>query len=401
MDRSKERLRRSELAWAIIAFTVGVAALSDKAFSQACGYEQDLLTCLSATGTSWDGATLVGVTRNADRYFAFRWTQETGRQDIEFPGGTFARANGVSADGQVVVGFGNSGNGSPLQAFRWAPLEGIQGLGTLYGRGSWAMDVSANGGVVVGYATNADGTHTRAFRWTLKDGMVDLDTLGGLDALAYGVSSDGSVVVGWSSDSSGMPRVFRWILHDGMQDVGIGGECYDVSADGSVLVGAVSGASAGNSTAFRWSAEQGLELLGTLGGSESVAQGVSADGTTVVGYSYDAENDWPYAMAWTRSGGMIRLLRAQGPEPESNAYATSCDGSVVVGYNMIGGGRQTAFRWVRSTADLDRNGLLDSVDHDLFVSVFEAGDLGADINHDGFVNGDDYDLFAEAFEAGC
>src|SRR5437868_2653577 len=89
----------------------------------------------------------------------------------DLPGGTFnSWANGVSADGSVVVGISESGSGG--EAFRWTSGEGMVGLGYLsflpFGKNSFARGVSADGSVIVGDSSG------QAFRWTSEDGMVGL-----------------------------------------------------------------------------------------------------------------------------------------------------------------------------------------------------------------------------------
>lgn len=83
----------------------------------------------------------------------------------------------------------------------------------------------------------------------------------------------------------------------GLGDVtgsGMGSVAYDVSADGSVIVG-VSRDGAG---AFYWTAEAGMRSLQQMltdagvdltGWSLANATGVSADGSTVVGYGLNPE----------------------------------------------------------------------------------------------------------------
>jgi probable HAF family extracellular repeat protein len=72
-----------------------------------------------------------------------------------------------------------------------------------------------------------------------------------------------------------------------------------------------------------------MQNLGTLGGSESEAFGVSADGSVVVGWAYNAAGQ-TRAFRWTASGGMQDLGTLPGGSL-SVAYGVSADGSVVVG----------------------------------------------------------------------
>ena len=159
----------------------------------------------------------------------------------DLPGGSFSsQANGVSADGSVVVGISKSTSGN--EAFRWTSGGGMVGLsdlsgGTFY---SYAKGASSNGSVVVGTGYSASGWE--AFRWTSGGGMVGLGDLSGgsFSSSANGVSSDGSVVVGRGTSASG-DTAFRWTSGGGM--LGLGdlpfgahdSKAEGVSADGSVV----------------------------------------------------------------------------------------------------------------------------------------------------------------------
>ncbi len=130
---------------------------------------------------------------------AFRWTAAGGMaglgvlaEDNHYfdsnPSKPQSRATGVSADGNVVVGWSagpdaEGNNGSVKQAFRWTQEGGMAGLGALAGGSfSEAYDVNADGTVVVGtsdrpYFVNGvqmNFNQVTAFRWTAEGGMQSI-----------------------------------------------------------------------------------------------------------------------------------------------------------------------------------------------------------------------------------
>lgn len=112
--------------------------------------------------------------------------------------------------------------------------------------------------------------------------------------------------------------------------------------------------------AFRWMQSTGLQYLGTLQptnpNASSVATDLSADGNTVVGYSFFASDplnaplvlDMSHAFVWTDpahgGGGIVDLGTANGPTGYSRALGISADGLTIVGESDFAGGRR-AFRW--------------------------------------------------------
>ena len=82
--------------------------------------------------------------------------------------------------------------------------------------------------------------------------------------------------------------------------------------------------------------------LGCLGDSGSAAYGVSADGSTVVGFSDGPDGREAYR--WTQSGGMQGLGFLPAANNLSRANAVSGDGNTVVGSGYGG-----AFIWTPST----------------------------------------------------
>lgn len=88
---------------------------------------------------------------------------------------------------------------------------------------------------------------------------------------------------------------------------------------------------------------QELIGLGRIGlGTYSAATAVSADGTTVVGYSETSEAA-RHAFRWTEAGGLEDLEDLPGGSDDSAATGVSGDGSVIVGAGSAAGAK--AFRW--------------------------------------------------------
>ena len=309
---------------------------------------------------SADGNVVVGeahIANNAARH-AFRWTQAGGMADLGTLGGKDSVANAVSADGNVVVGGSHTTNDAAYHAFRWTQAGGMADLGTLGGTYSVANAVSADGNVVAGNSYTASNGPQHAFRWTQASGMADLGTLGGGVSAAFAVSADGNVVVGEASTTNAGYHAFRWTQAGGMADLGtLGGHsiAFAVSADGNVVVGDsyteirtdIHGDINSPVHAFRWTQAGGMADLGTLGGWNSHANAVSADGNVVVGFA--RTNDaYDHAFRWTQAGGMADLGTLGGTY--SSAYAVSADGNVVVGRAYIANNAASrAFRWTQAS----------------------------------------------------
>jgi probable HAF family extracellular repeat protein len=324
---------------------IGVAFPAQAAFFQGLGFLPGSSSFFSdASGVSADGSVVVGggLIRADDvlddsNIEAFRWTQATGMVGLGFlPGGIFDRsaAVGVSADGSVVVGFGNSANSQ--EAFRWTETTGMVGLGDLLGGSfsSVARAVSANGSIIVGIGNSASGEE--AFRWTQGTGMVGLGDLpgGSFASSASGVSADGSVVVGSSrifgtSGNAFGIEAFRWTEGTGM--VGLGdlpeGSFFSiatgVSGDGSVVVG--QGEGANGFEAFIWNSSQGMRSLQEVLTNDyglnltdwtlSEATAISADGLSIVGFGINPNGN---GEAWiARLDGQTNPPNPSVPEPSS------------------------------------------------------------------------------------
>ncbi|MGY4531095.1 putative HAF family extracellular repeat protein [Pseudomonas sp. TE3786] len=196
-----------------------------------------------------------------------------------------------------------------------------------------ATTISGDGQTVFGLVG------TQPFRWTADKGMSTLPAeLAG--ATIYATSSDGRYIVGV------LRGPFRWDATNGVVKVGdyTDGIAASVSDDGSVAVGNVY-APPGNYTAFRWTQAGGQQLLGTLGGSQSWALGVSGDGTVVVGESdINRSNSIKHAFRWDIASGTMTDLGGLPGYTDSSAKAANRNGSVVVGTSTSATGDE-AFRW--------------------------------------------------------
>jgi len=261
----------------------------------------------------------------------------------DLPGGSFLSvAMGVSSNGQVVVGYSSSANGT--EAVRWTPTNGLVGLGDLPGGtfSSFANAISPEGAVIVGVGRSAAGGE--AFRWTQSAGMIGLGDLpgGAFNSAAYGASADGHVIVGIgvSTLSGTRPEAFRWTPTNGMVALGdlpggdYSSQAWAVSADGTVIVGSSSSSNGTASEAFRWTEATGMVALGDFpnGNFSSIAYGISADGSVIVGRGYSGAFDanTHEAFSWTSDTGLIRLGFISCSD-WSIAHAASGDGSVIVG----------------------------------------------------------------------
>lgn len=183
-------------------------------------------------------------------------------------------------------------------------------------------------------------------------------------------------------------------------------EALGVSADGSVVVGVYTD-TRGMHRAFRWTAAEGMQDLGSLRSSgdyvDSAAYGVSAYGHVVVGTSLG------YAVRWTAAGienlntSYAHLLYEARLEA---AYAVSPDGRYIVGYGARGP------RWnkqaylldtgcVVHNGDVDMNRCVD--DADLLAVLFAVGSQGGrvDVNCDRFVDDADLLVVLLNFGSGC
>ena len=239
----------------------------------------------------------------------------------------------------------------------------FRGLGFLPGHTvSQPTAISADGRTVVGYVAIGSQTITNSFQWTAEQGMVRLSLPPNLPGLAQGISADGSVVVGSAILDSGDQVAFRWTAAGTQLLPSLPSEfprsaAWAVSADGSVVVG--SGSEDLTPVAVRWVGDQAQSLGALLPDptqdTEAVARAVSADGSVVVGFTHSPNGRYE-AFRWTQAGGMVGLGDLPGGPFESLAVGVSADGSTVLGSSERNGNNQ-AFRWTAGTGMVELIGM--------------------------------------------
>lgn len=192
--------------WTPVGGTIGLGALKGHDFSTAYGVSADGSV---VAGTSWgwttgqeafgwtkggrmvglgylpgydessgrdisaDGKTIVGTCSKAGGQEAFRWRAGSRKFPLiissmeglgDLPGGAFeSRAYGVSGDGKIVVGVGNSKIGDEAAIWFDGDIRNLKtylmqlGLLVKGWRLTAAYDISVDGKTIVGFGTNPDG----------------------------------------------------------------------------------------------------------------------------------------------------------------------------------------------------------------------------------------------------
>jgi len=253
---------------------------------------------------------------------------------------------------------------------------------------------------------------------------------------AYAIARwDSRIVVGWANDSAGQRRAVLWI-HTGVRNADPTPQYFlpptnqglhatsavAVSANGRFILGYGSGSIGGAPQAaifvWQWNGRDPrtitLQEIPTSSSSFNASQalGISADGSTIVGYRIRQLQ--PSAARWRKTGsGWVyenlnqvysNLLRDGSVLLVANAI--SPDGRHIVGWGYNGTRRrQEAFLLSLPCAshqgDVNMDGCVD--DADLLAILFAFGSTGsnvgrADINCDGVV--DDADLLTVLFNFG-
>jgi probable HAF family extracellular repeat protein len=247
----------------------------------------------------------------------------------------------------------------------------FQGVGDLPAGATYSEGnaVSADGRTAAGGTIIAGGgpfgATMMAYRWTTQNLIQPGFDLNGVSSNAYGISPDGSMIVG-SADfgafsPSGMQAFFNspttGTVLLGDLPGGVSGVPHSVargiSADGSTIIGLAQ--SDRGDEGFRYDvATAEMNAIGSFFPSPygTYAYGVSGDGHVIVGSSYSAANELQ-AFRWTVQSdfvGLGFLPTPAGVTRYSQAEAISADGAVIVGESrsMNSPQGEEAFVWTAS-----------------------------------------------------
>ncbi|MTD37472.1 autotransporter domain-containing protein [Erwinia sp. CPCC 100877] len=290
------------------------------------------LVCLSVfLGISGSQAATVAVSQMDPAPEDTAWTQ----------------ANGISADGSVLVGYIGGVNGNSESAAFWAGDNyGTEQL--LNSDYSSAFGISDDKSTIVGFA-NIDTLGNRAMVWR---GTEQID-LGSLRSDIYGnsvasaISADGTTIVGSGDSDAGPTHAAVWSGADygTKQDLGTlrsdnGGisQAMAVSGEGDVVAG-VSATDSAEQRAAVWSGDSLATQsdLGTLradNSGHSMARALSDDGSVVAGEAETDTSNTIHATVWSGVNWSAKTdlgtLRADN-SGNSVVYALSDDGRVAVG----------------------------------------------------------------------
>lgn len=253
----------------------------------------------NAQGVSSDGRYIVGyvMPENSSLMQGVLWTDASKLTYLTpLAAGTDYYANGISADGSIIVGTASDKNNNEHAVYWDRVANTIHDLGSFsHSSSQYSNAIAANrdGSVIVGSSTNFAGV-TQGFRWTTKAGMVELQSLGGTSQ-ATGVSDTGRII-GYSTNAKNEGRAVYWD-NNKIRDLGTlradnsgSSSAQAISATGKVIVGAADDDI--QRTGFIWKEDAGmysvnewLKYAHVQANSMSVksVNAISADSETIAG----------------------------------------------------------------------------------------------------------------------
>jgi uncharacterized membrane protein len=256
----------------------------------------------SATGVNIDGTVIVGTVVGADTYAA-AWSGVLTPTLYGDLGTTPTAATRVNANGTIIVGWQQS----PWKGVYWDATAALGGaiavnptnLPYVFNR---AQGVSADGKVIVGKSML--GPQVVGFRWEAGTATILPHYGSSIASSAEGVSDDATVTVGTSGGVA-----VRWIGTSSPALLWSAGSANSASQNGRIIVGAGGGeATFSNSGNNGQTLSSAITSLGVNLGAWtlSTATDVSDNGTVIVGWGTNGatEGAWMVNLAGTGIAGL-------------------------------------------------------------------------------------------------
>lgn len=281
-------------------------------------------------GISNDGLTVVGRSRSS----GFVWTNAGGLKDV----GRFPKWKPISDDSDTVFATLVSGDGSVVagtryfDAFRWTNAGGMTPL-THWMAGADGAISATSVFDVVSAARNVE--HAKSLKLAHPYFKEE-----NIRAQVFGINGDGNVVVGSLQTDQLNEHAVCWNRNGAATYLGtpslnaLPSAANGVSEDGTVIVGRFMTQS--GTEPFRWTATTGMMSLGALPRRwrQCIAYCISGDGTTVAG-SYEPQLNHQRLFIWTAADGYrdLGVLKDAGQMEARRItpWAMCYDGSCVVG----------------------------------------------------------------------
>ncbi|MBX3410838.1 MAG: hypothetical protein KF859_13255 [Phycisphaeraceae bacterium] len=225
------------------------------------------ITAITSLGNYVAGGSPTGSPASAQ---AYRFSIDGNHTLIgKRPGTASSSADAISGDGNVLAGVSDlHGNGVTRFPFRWTPQTGRQEIGPANGLLSGDVrDISRDGTTIVGSGGPIGGNGSLGWVWRESTGFSYLPSLANVEGtIASAVSADGSIIVGTSrlSFQAADKLIVRWIGDDlqsfPMPPGLVNPSIEDVSDDGNIMVGGVTILGGGGSWGMICTPELGIML---------------------------------------------------------------------------------------------------------------------------------------------
>jgi probable HAF family extracellular repeat protein len=256
---------------------------------------------------------------------AFLWEPDVGMRTLGFlPGHDTANANDINDAGQVVGSSGSFETGAQL-SFIWDERDGIRALDvSLGGDRHSAAGINRSGEVVGSSSIGGDDSIEHAFFLDRRGVLLDLGTVSDVNPTTNATALNDLGTVAGTDSGPALSQAFVWEESRGLQPL-------DQPAGTSVLPHAINREREvvgvmlppDRTRAFRWIAREGLQDLGSIGGSDTdAAEALDINRWgTVVGWSQAADGG-SVAFVWNERSGMRDLGEMVDPTSPLAPFAS-------------------------------------------------------------------------------